>query len=174
MRIVAQGVEEGKLIKGNKKRHIHVSSGTRKGCLEPPQGSGGGGGSLLKSAVTSADGQGPRWRHRAAFDLARPVPSSSRNDPASPLRAKFVHEADEGAAKASEGVMLRLFPVPGEAAASNEAADSALDDPALWSNDRAFGDVLRQRQHLCRAPNGQGELVESLEPWAESLQRLVN
>ena len=40
-----------------------------------------------------------------------------------------------------ERVVVAIFPVLGEAAASVEPCDGSLNDPSLWFNDKAFGAI---------------------------------
>ena len=63
------------------------------------------------------------------------------------------HEADGGEAEKRKRALIAIFPIAGQAAASVEPRDGALDDPALGFNDEALGflaaldDVDREARH---------------------------
>ena len=53
----------------------------------------------------------------------------------------FYHETDGCEAEEGEGAVVEIFPVLGEPAATIEPTDCALDNPALWQNDKALGSI---------------------------------
>src|ERR1035437_10167079 len=51
------------------------------------------------------------------------------------------HEADRGEFQEREGIAVEIFPILGEAAATVEPRNGALDDPSARQNDEAFGRI---------------------------------
>src|SRR5271167_1710455 len=67
------------------------------------------------------------------------------------------HKADGCEAKEGERVVVEIFPILGKPATAVEPGDCALDNPALWQNDKSLGPIATAHDLGYQARHGEGQ-----------------
>ena len=74
------------------------------------------------------------------------------------------HEANGGEAEEGERAVVEVFPVLGKPATTVEPGDCALDDPALWQDDKALGPIATAHDLGYQARHGDRQTILKHRP----------